>query len=81
MSAALPASLREQQVDVRILIPGYPQVLAGLKYKRKVAEFNDLAHFPLPSYYQLTCKSIYRRVSQFLSSIVLRYIKEREGPI
>lgn len=46
VSAALPASLREQQVDVRILIPGYPQVLAGLKYKRKVAEFNDLVHFP-----------------------------------
>ncbi|MBK7366041.1 MAG: glycogen synthase GlgA [Nitrosomonas sp.] len=46
VSAALPASLRKQQVDVRILIPGYPKVLEGLRYKRKIAEFNDLTHFP-----------------------------------
>ena len=46
VSAALPASLREQHVDVRILIPGYSQVLAGLRYKRKVTEFNNLIHFP-----------------------------------
>ena len=46
VSAALPASLREQHVDIRILIPGYSQVLAGLRYKRKVTEFNDLVHFP-----------------------------------
>jgi len=39
VSAALPAALLELDVDVRILIPGYPQVLAGLKFKSKIAEF------------------------------------------
>lgn len=33
-------------MDVRLLIPGYPQVLSGLKYKRKVAEFSSLLQFP-----------------------------------
>ena len=46
VSAALPLALRELGVDVRLLIPGYPQVLAGLKHKRKVAELGDLAQFP-----------------------------------
>lgn len=46
VSAALPAALRQLGVDVRLLIPGYPQVLAGLKYKRKLAEFGYLSQFP-----------------------------------
>ncbi len=46
VSAALPAALRELNVDARVIIPGYPQVLSGLKYKRKVAEFS--AHPPFP---------------------------------
>ncbi len=46
VSAALPAALRALQMDVRLLLPGYPQVLAGVKYKSKVAEFNELPHFP-----------------------------------
>ncbi|MDV6343090.1 glycogen synthase GlgA [Nitrosomonas sp. Is37] len=46
VSAALPAALRELNVDIRLLLPGYPSVMSGLKYKRKVAEFNDLLHFP-----------------------------------
>ncbi len=46
ISAALPAALRELGVDVRLLIPGYPKVLAGLRYKRKVARFSSLSHFP-----------------------------------
>ncbi|SEK44981.1 glycogen synthase GlgA [Nitrosovibrio tenuis] len=46
VSAALPAALRELCVDVRVLIPGYPQVLAGLKYKRKIAEFSARPPFP-----------------------------------
>jgi len=46
VSAALPTALRELGVDVRLLIPGYPKVLAGLRYKRKVAGFSDLSHFP-----------------------------------
>ena len=46
VSAALPAALRELGVDVRLLIPGYPQMLAGLKYKRKLVEFSSLPQFP-----------------------------------
>lgn len=46
VSAALPAALRMLQTDVRLLLPGYPQVLAGVKYKSKVAEFNELPQFP-----------------------------------
>lgn len=46
VSAALPAALRELKVDARLLIPGYPQVLEGLKYKRKIAEFTAQPPFP-----------------------------------
>jgi starch synthase len=46
VSAALPAALRELKVDIRVLIPGYPQVLSGLKYKRKLAEFTAQPPFP-----------------------------------
>ena len=46
VSAALPAALRELDVDVRVLIPGYPQVMDGLKYKRKIAEFAAQGPFP-----------------------------------
>ena len=46
VSAALPPALCELKVEIRLLIPGYPQVLAGLKHKRKVAEF--AGQFPFP---------------------------------
>lgn len=46
VSAALPAALRMLNIDVRLLLPGYPQVLAGAKYQYKVFEFNELPHFP-----------------------------------
>lgn len=46
VSAALPAALRALQNDVRLLLPGYPSVLAGVKYKSKVADFSALPHFP-----------------------------------
>jgi starch synthase len=46
VSAALPAALRELDVDVRVLIPGYPQVMDGLKHKRKIAEFAGQDPFP-----------------------------------
>jgi starch synthase len=46
VSAALPAALREMKVDVRVLIPGYSQVLKKLRYKRKVADFPEHAPFP-----------------------------------
>ncbi len=46
VSAALPAALRALGADVRLLIPGYPKVLASLRYKRKFAEFPNLLNFP-----------------------------------
>ncbi len=46
VSTALPAALRTLQTDVRLLLPGYPQVQAGVKYKSKVAEFSELQQFP-----------------------------------
>ncbi|MER2512033.1 MAG: glycogen/starch synthase, partial [Nitrosomonas ureae] len=46
VSAALPVALRALHSDVRLLLPGYPQVMTGVKYKYKVAEFNTLSQFP-----------------------------------
>ena len=46
VSAALPAALRKLQTDVRLLLPGYPKVIAGVKYKSKIAEFNELLQLP-----------------------------------
>lgn len=46
VSAALPAALRELKTDVRLLLPGYPMVMSGLRYKRKVAELDLQPYFP-----------------------------------
>lgn len=46
VSAALPVALRALNSDVRLLVPGYPQVMTGVKYKYKIAEFNALSQFP-----------------------------------
>ncbi len=48
VSGALPAALREIDVDVRLLVPGYPQVLAKLGPNEVVARFDegDLPGFP-----------------------------------
>ncbi len=46
VSAALPAALRSMQVDVRLLLPGYPQIVSGVKYKSKLADFSHLTQFP-----------------------------------
>lgn len=46
VSAALPAALHELKVDIRLLLPGYPAVLAGLKSRRSVAKFDLQPHFP-----------------------------------
>lgn len=42
VSGALPAALREMGVETRVLVPGYPQVLAGAKNKRLRHTFLDL---------------------------------------
>ncbi|ODT79367.1 MAG: starch synthase [Nitrosomonadales bacterium SCN 54-20] len=46
VSAALPTALSALGADMRILVPGYPQVLNGLKNKQKIAEFAAQASFP-----------------------------------
>ncbi|UJP05028.1 MAG: glycogen synthase GlgA [Nitrosomonas sp.] len=46
VSAALPVALRALRTDARLLLPGYPQVLAGVKYQSKVADFSHLTQFP-----------------------------------
>lgn len=42
VSGALPAALRELGVDTRVLVPGYPKVLAGARNKRLRHTFHDL---------------------------------------
>lgn len=46
VSGALPAALRAIGVDVRVLIPGYTQVIAQLAQHRVVATFDNLTGFP-----------------------------------
>ena len=46
VSAALPAALRAMDVDVRILLPGYPQVLKALPHLQATAGFTALPGFP-----------------------------------
>ena len=46
VSAALPTALKEMGVDIRILIPGYPKVITGLRYKRKISGFPSIPNFP-----------------------------------
>jgi starch synthase len=46
VSGALPAALRELGVDVRVLVPGYPQVLAKMGPSEVVVKFLDLPGYP-----------------------------------
>ena len=46
VSAALPATLRDAGLDVRMLLPGYPGVLAGADGARPVAEFPSFQPSP-----------------------------------
>jgi len=47
VSGALPAALRAIGVDVRVLVPGYNQVIEQLAQPRIVAALEDLPGFPL----------------------------------
>jgi len=46
VSAALPAALHGMGVDVRVLLPGYPQVLKALPHLHIAARFAGLPDFP-----------------------------------
>lgn len=46
VSAALPAALRAIGVDVRVLVPGYSQVMAQLAQYKLEAAFNNLPGLP-----------------------------------
>jgi len=77
VSAALPAALHQMGVDIRVLLPGYPQVLKALPQLRLVADLGGdplvgQPYFPpsrllfgtLPSgvpLYVLDCPEMYQR--------------------
>lgn len=46
VSGALPAALRNLNIDVRVLVPGYPQVMKQMGPHEVVATFTDLPGFP-----------------------------------
>ncbi|MDO9011079.1 MAG: glycogen synthase GlgA [Gallionella sp.] len=46
VSGALPAALRSLNIDVRVLLPGYPRVMAQLGPNEVVASFADMPGFP-----------------------------------
>ncbi len=46
VSAALPAALHDMGVDVRVLLPGYPQVLKAVPHLQHAARFAGLPDFP-----------------------------------
>jgi len=43
VSAALPAALHEMGVDIRVLLPGYPQVIKALPKLQMVADFSVIS--------------------------------------
>ena len=72
VSGALPAALRAIGVDVRVLVPGYKQVIAHLLQYDVAATFDDLPGFPsarllsgvMPNgvpLFVLDCPSLYQR--------------------
>ena len=46
VSGALPVALMYQGADVRVLLPGYPAVMEGVKSKGRVAAFPALGELP-----------------------------------
>src|ERR1700694_6101760 len=46
VAAALPVALRQIGLDARLLLPGYPAVLAALAGARNVGSIDAIARFP-----------------------------------
>jgi starch synthase len=72
VSGALPVALRAMGIDVRVLVPGYNQVIAQLVNYQVVATFADLPGFPFAHLLSCTmangmpllvldCPSLYQR--------------------
>jgi starch synthase len=73
VSAGLPLALRQSGVDVRLLVPGYPQILFALRARRQVATLPAFAGLPearllathapgeLPLWV-IECPALYRRL-------------------
>ncbi|MCC6917105.1 glycogen synthase GlgA [Nitrosomonas sp.] len=80
VSAALPAALLELKTDIRLLLPGYPAVLAGLKSKRKVAKLDLLPHFPPATLFSSRLQ-VNESVSVPLYVIHCPQLYQREGGI
>ena len=80
VSAALPAALRELKVDVRLLIPGYPQVLSGPQIQAKIAEFTLKPRFRRRRCYRQGCRWARLRNSLY-SSLIARtfYLPRRRA--
>ncbi len=57
VSGALPVALRTINVDVRVLVPGYPQVMAQMGSGEVVATFSAIPGFPPSRLFFSTMKS------------------------
>ena len=46
VAGALPAALRDAGLDVRVVLPGYPSVWAGVERRRRATRVAPLGHIP-----------------------------------
>src|SRR6202453_4425672 len=46
VAGALPAALKRESVEMRTLVPGYPQVMAGLEASEPVYDYSELFGAP-----------------------------------
>jgi starch synthase len=46
VAGALPAALKRESVEMRTLVPGYPQVMAGLEASEPVYDYSELSGGP-----------------------------------
>jgi starch synthase len=65
VSAALPAALRGRGIEVRVLLPGYPEVLAKIGAATEIDSFSELGFacrlLQKESFLILECAALYQR--------------------